>query len=180
MSGDEHIGTVYGVESAEACQEECEANLYDHGFCYHFTWYESDGKCRLFTECLPSGEMCPDCIKGPVICMTTHTRSTETMPSTVTTPMTQTSVVQDTTTTEGPTTSLNPCFFRGACDISGPEHTGTIYAVTTVDDCQTECETHDSCNFFTWYRDSDKCRLFSDCKDSDEDCKDCITGPKEC
>ena len=174
-TGEEHVGTVYGVDSAEDCQLKCEENLYDHGYCYHFTWYETEGKCRLFTECLPSGEMCPDCVKGPVICMTTQTPSTVPMPSTTTSIATT-----ESTATAEPTTTIDPCYSRGSCDISGPEHTGTIYGVEDIVSCQAECANSDSCNFFTWLRDTDKCRLFSECLPSDDECQDCFTGPKNC
>ena len=116
FSGDEHIGTVYGVENADECQERCLDNLYEHGWCYFFTWYSHDNKCRLFTECKPSGDLCQDCVRGPAVCITTHTKSTLTTPNTSESP----------TSTEGTTTSMittgqpvGECFTTGSCDISG-------------------------------------------------------------
>ena len=170
-TGEEHIGTVYGVESAVDCQVECQDNLYDHGWCEFFTWYGGSSKCRLYTDCLPSGELCPDCVKGPVIC---------------TNPVTSPATTEETTpvSTEPAVTTGQPvgeCFTTGSCDISGPEHTGTVYGVGSPEDCQAECGAGTaSCEFFTWYGDSDKCRLFSDCLPSGEMCPDCVRGPAAC
>ena len=170
-TGEEHIGTVYGVESAEECQVECQDNLYDHGWCEFFTWYGGSSKCRLFSDCLPSGELCPDCVLGPVIC--TNPVTTSPASTVETTPVT----TQPAVTTGQP---VGECFTTGSCDISGPEHTGTVYGVSSAETCQTECGEGTDCQFFTWYGDSDKCRLFSACLPSGEMCQDCVRGPAVC
>ena len=55
--GGSTIGTEYDIGNAEDCQARCAENLYEHGHCYAFNWFGHDNKCRLFTECLPSGEI---------------------------------------------------------------------------------------------------------------------------
>ena len=176
-TGEEHIGTVFGVQTADGCQAECLDNLYEHGYCYFFTWYGDTEKCRLYTECLPSGELCPDCVTGPVIC----TNPVTTEGSTVET----TSVM----TTEEPAVTtgqpIGECFTTGSCDISGPEHTGTVYSVKSAEECQGLCAGSDAagtlkCEYFTWYGESDKCRFFSACLPSGEMCPDCVRGPATC
>ena len=138
------------METAEACQAECLDNLYDNGECYFFTWYSESNKCRLYSDCLPSGELCPDCVKGPVICTNPVTTEGSTVETTASDPA---------VTTGQP---VGECFTTGSCDISGPEHTGTMYSVPTAETCQALCA-GSSCEYFTWYGESDKCRLFSAC-----------------
>ena len=90
----------------------------------------------------------------------------------------------DTTTTQEVTTGqpVGPCFSTGSCDIGGDVHIGTLYGVASAEDCQTECANHSdpSCQFFTWYGGSKKCRLFTACNESGENCADCVKGPAVC
>ena len=81
------------------------------------------------------------------------------------------------TTTPGSVTTgqpVGPCFTTGSCDISGSEHTGTVYNVASAADCQSECVASTGCTYFTWYEHSHKCRLFSVCNPSGENCADCV------
>merc|ERR1711862_830207 len=92
--------------------------------------------------------------------------------STLTTPNTS----ESPTSSEGTTTSMittgqpvGECFTTGSCDILGGEHIGTVYGISDAESCQQECVAG-NCNFFTWYQDSEKCRLFSECLPSGEMC----------
>ena len=109
----------------------------------------------------------------------------ETTGAETTTPMTPVPTnPEDTTTTQEITTGqpVGPCFSTGSCDIGGDAHIGTLYGIGNAEDCQSECANHSdpSCNFFTWYGDSKKCRFFTECNPSGENCGDCVKGPSVC
>merc|ERR1719450_2029259 len=107
----------------------------------------------------------------PVTTTPVTTTPVTTTPAT-TAPMTTTPM----TTTPG---TIPSCFSTGSCDIGGDVHIGTLYGVASAEDCQTECANHSdpSCSFFTWYGGSKKCRLFTACNTSGENCADCVKGP---
>ena len=102
-----------------------------------------------------------------------------------TTPMTAAPTNPEDTTTKPDVTTgqpVGPCFTTGSCDIGGDAHIGTLYGIASADDCQAECAQHSdpSCDFFTWYGGSKKCRFFSICNPSGENCGDCVKGPSVC
>jgi len=109
----------------------------------------------------------------------------ETTGAETTTPMTPVPTnPEDSTTTEEVTTGqpVGPCFSTGSCDLEGDAHIGTMYGIPSAEDCQSECANHSGpqCDFFTWYGGSKKCRFFTVCNASGENCADCVKGPSVC
>ncbi len=51
----------------------------------------------------------------------------------------------------------------------------------TYEDCQTECQGTQDCNYFSFYDPNDFCIMFYNCTTIDVDtCPECFTGSKDC
>ena len=51
-----------------------------------------------------------------------------------------------------------------------------VYNDTNRVGCQERCRLEQQCGMWTWWGDSDRCQLFRQCQDSNQECSDCLTG----
>ena len=74
-------------------------------------------------------------------------------------------------------------FFLQACRLEvNSDKSGNLlheYDNTNMVGCYERCLLVDSCNFWTWWSNTDVCQLFSSCStDRMKECIDCQTGPR--
>ena len=51
---------------------------------------------------------------------------------------------------------------------------------TNMDGCQERCVMADQCTYWTWWWGEARCQLFTTCRENEEDCVECESGPRSC